>query len=1176
MPHLQFPVTSYIVISVAALSFVLARMAWDRRTSPGAIYVMLVLIGCGIWSLFYGFEQILVDLNWKLAAGRFTYIGILLVPTSWFAFGVRYAGKGNWLNTKRAAWLLIMPLVAMASLLTNPLHSLFYTATSIETVGNFQQLVVVHGPLFWLHTIYSYFLIILGTVNMLRAGFSLPTIYKRQAWTVVISALFPFILNAAYLLGVFPLRGLDPTPISFTISGLGIILGVYRFRLLDLTPMARDRIVEVMGDGVIVLDEINRIVDCNPSASRMLNSSPGHLIGRQAGEVFSQWPDLVERYRGVNEVHEPITFPTNDVNRYYDLRISSLYSNQNQFIGRLILLRDTTEARFAQEAMQDSEAKYRMLVDTSPDAIVLTDLKGHLVLYNQVAAQMHSIANRDSLNGISVYDFVSPDDRERVREHTHKALESGELQQFEYTALTDARQEFPAEISMSPFRDQANNPKGFICVMRDITSRRQFENEIRRMARIERNQREVADALFETSKTISETLDFETVLDRLLEQVARVVPYDSASVLLIHGSTVGFARIRGYEQFGSHIPEQVVNTTFDLQTTSNLKEMAETKEPLIIPDTRQSPDWIKLEISNYVQSWIGAPIISRGHVIGFLSLDKVQPEFYNPDHAKTLASFAAQAGLAMQNANLYAETSGLLSREKKLNNILQIIGSSLDLSVVLNDILRLSCELINADAGILGMIDDSGETITAVNSYNLDIANTDPVLQRGEGLAWDVVDAGVAVMIENYFDHPKARTSLEKFGIVSSLCAPVRAGNETLGVLTFYTTTQEKRFLDRDLPLAEAIGREAGVSIQNSRLFASARRRAEEAETVREAVSAVSSALELNWVLDQIITNLEKVVPFDSCAVFLQDSDRLRIVAARGFLDSGSLVGKHFNLDDPLTLQAFRSAKAVILEDASHDPRFTGWGQAQHVRGWMGVPLIARGTITGLLTIDSRTVSAYSVSDANLAQTFANQAAIAIENARLFEKVQHLAITDPLTELYNRRHFFELARREFYRARRYSTRMSLLMLDIDDLKLVNDTYGHQIGDQLVEFIGIQIRSQLRQVDIPARYAGDEFIIALPETSLEGAEQVAMRIREKISNGFLADGSNLVPASVSLGVSEMDAECFSLETLINRADQALYAAKQGGKNRICSWRDGHFVTQNNLPTSLVKPSTTELK
>lgn len=1174
MPDLQFPLTIYIAISVAGLSFILTLMAWSRRSSIGAVPLTVVLIGCTIWSLGFAAQQMLVELSHKMLVGNFIYIGILLVPAGWFSFGIQYTGKGAWLSTRKAAWLALFPALTFTALVTNPLHGLFYTSIETVLVNGFTQLHLVYGPAFWLHTIYSYALLVIGTLVLLVASIRTPGLYRRQAWVLLISALIPWILNVLYLMHVFPLKGVDPTPLGFTISGLALILGVYRFRLLDLTPLARDRIVEVMEDGVVVLDENNRVVDCNPSASRLLGSKPADLIGQPAQKVFSPWPDLVARYSQTDEINEPIFLDSKDQIKYYDLRISSLFGSQNQSIGRLILLRETTEARIAQEALQESEAKYRLLVDTSPDAIVLTDLEGSLVLYNQIAAQMHGVAEDNGLAGISVYDFVIPEDREMAREYSRAALKTGELQQFEYTAQAEDGRQFPAEISLSVFRDQVGNPKGFISVMRDVSSRRQSEHEIRRMARAERTQREVADALFETSKTLSETLDFESVLDRLLDQVARVVPYDSASVLLVQGGDAVFARMRGYEKFNSQLPEEIKKLSFQLKTTTNLRWMLENKHPLIIADTHADTEWVFYEETSYIRSWIGAPIIVRGQVIGFLSLDKVQPDFYHPEHEQTLAAFAAQAGLAMQNANLFAETTELLRREQQLNNILQIIGSSLDLSVVLNDILRLSCELVGADVGVLAMLDSEGETITAVNAHNLDLREVDTVLKKGEGLSWEVVRQNKALLVDDYYSHPLARNITLPMDIYSVLCAPVRSGDELLGVLTFFTTTPEDKFQERDVPLAEAVGREAGVSIQNSRLFAAARRRAEEAETVREAVSAVSSALELNWVLDQIITNLEKVVPFDSCAVFLQEGDKLRIVAARGFQDTSRIIGKTFTLDNSLTLQAFQSARAVILADASKDPRFEGWGDAEHVRGWMGVPLFARGAITGLLTIDSRTVDAYSDSDASLAQAFANQAAIAIENARLFEKVQHLAITDPLTELYNRRYFFEQSRREFYRARRYGTPMSLMMLDVDDLKLVNDTYGHQIGDQLVVFIGNQCHSQLRNVDIPARFAGDEFIIALPETGLEGAIQVAIRIRERIANGFYADGQNLIPTSVTIGVSEMDTDCFSLETLINRADQALYAAKQAGKNRVCAWNEGQFDVYNEVPSDIANNPSDE--
>ena len=391
----------------------------------------------------------------------------------------------------------------------------------------------------------------------------------------------------------------------------------------------------------------------------------------------------------------------------------------------------------------------------------------------------------------------------------------------------------------------------------------------------------------------------------------------------------------------------------------------------------------------------------------------------------------------------------------------------------------------------------------------------------------------------------------------STLIVPVRGGNEVMGTLNFLTFDADHTLLDRDIPLALTLGREAGEAIQNARLFEAAQRRAEEAETLREASNAVTSALNVDHVLDQIITNLDKVVPFDSCTVFLRVGEQLRIVAARGFDDSDKLLGQMYPLNDQLTMESYTTRKAIVLADAQVDPRFNGWGEAKHVRGWMGIPLFARGDVTGYLTIDSCTPNVYTQEDANLAQAFANQAAIAIENARLYERTEHMAITDPLTELYNRRYFFDLARNEFYRARRYGNPMALMMIDIDGLKLVNDTYGHQAGDKLIEFIGNRTRQVLRQADIPARYAGDEFIILLPETELDRAVRVGLRLKRGLNNGLEYADNQKIMVSVSIGVSALDQDCFSLEMMINRTDQALYAAKRSGRNRLFVWQKGEF-------------------
>ncbi|HZW02311.1 MAG TPA: GGDEF domain-containing protein, partial [Anaerolineaceae bacterium] len=157
-----------------------------------------------------------------------------------------------------------------------------------------------------------------------------------------------------------------------------------------------------------------------------------------------------------------------------------------------------------------------------------------------------------------------------------------------------------------------------------------------------------------------------------------------------------------------------------------------------------------------------------------------------------------------------------------------------------------------------------------------------------------------------------------------------------------------------------------------------------------------------------------------------------------------------------------------------------------------------------------------------------------------------------LTGLFNRRHFFTLARREFERSLRYGSPLSLIMLDADDLKVVNDHYGHLAGDQLLEMVADRCQEVLRTVDILGRYAGDEFVILLPETNRKGAVAAAERLCKNVADRVLPASEGNFRTSISIGIAELEPNCQSVEMLIERADQALYFSKRTGKNHATFW------------------------
>jgi diguanylate cyclase (GGDEF)-like protein len=180
---------------------------------------------------------------------------------------------------------------------------------------------------------------------------------------------------------------------------------------------------------------------------------------------------------------------------------------------------------------------------------------------------------------------------------------------------------------------------------------------------------------------------------------------------------------------------------------------------------------------------------------------------------------------------------------------------------------------------------------------------------------------------------------------------------------------------------------------------------------------------------------------------------------------------------------------------------------------------------------------------------FAKQIGVSLERARLFQEVQSLALTDPLTGLQNRRSLFELGRVEFSRAHRMDRSFCCMMLDLDHFKQINDNYGHLIGDQVLQEFADLCKNSVRAVDLIGRYGGEELVILMPETDRETAMQVAERLRSSVEEAPIQVSNGIINLTASIGVAAKDEYTTDLETLIARADQAMYIAKHKGRNCV---------------------------
>jgi diguanylate cyclase (GGDEF)-like protein len=252
-----------------------------------------------------------------------------------------------------------------------------------------------------------------------------------------------------------------------------------------------------------------------------------------------------------------------------------------------------------------------------------------------------------------------------------------------------------------------------------------------------------------------------------------------------------------------------------------------------------------------------------------------------------------------------------------------------------------------------------------------------------------------------------------------------------------------------------------------------------------------------------------------------------------------------------LTGKVLEIGRTLYIPDVEITPDFSGihFGKREHTRSVLALPLQVGDRMIGMLSVQSYQPNAYTIEDQYLIEMLAVTAAIAIENSRLLKEIQWLAITDPLTNLYNRRGLFELGEREVERFRRFDRPFCVFMIDLDLFKLVNDTHGHAIGDQVLVGLTRGLQGQIREIDIIGKYGGEEIVVVLPETEIEAAMQAAERLRQFVqAHPFPTDRGDIT-VTISIGVAQISAHITDLATLIDRADSAMYVAKQAGRNLV---------------------------
>ncbi len=394
-----------------------------------------------------------------------------------------------------------------------------------------------------------------------------------------------------------------------------------------------------------------------------------------------------------------------------------------------------------------------------------------------------------------------------------------------------------------------------------------------------------------------------------------------------------------------------------------------------------------------------------------------------------------------------------------------------------------------------------------------------------------------------------AEQALIEGGNRSRINIPLQTPDGIIGALNLTWLTPHG-FSASHLPILSQVADAIALAVQKARLFETQAHRAKKLDELREAIAVISSELEIQKLHDSLLESAVSLVDATGgeLGIYVESEKVIQITAChkmdkdyRGSVIrlGNGVLGTVAQTQTPLRLRDYRQWDGHVSK-FDEGP-------------WVGViaaPISKGNKLLGVISlVDTRPERQFSSSDLQILTLFADHVAITLENARLFQEVQTLATIDELTKITNRRRLFELGQIEFERARRHNLPLSAVMFDIDHFKRVNDTYGHAAGDQVMRLITERCKQEIRKVDIFGRYGGEEFTIVLPHTLAYDAANLAERLRERISRTLFETERGEIPITISLGVASLTDDIPDLASLIDRADTALLAAKNSGRNRI---------------------------
>lgn len=684
---------------------------------PSARPFRFMMWCASLWAFLYGISITIDRFDLKLFIINLIYIPAPLAAIACLALALEYTGHGKWLSRRKLALLFIPVVCFIALAFTGHSHHLWRYDYQLIWSGTVPILSSSKGIGYWAFVAYmlaltlSAFIILLDSLRH-------QTFHTRSTIVLSIGILIPTVTGTLFVFGLTPIPSFDWTSISFIGAGMLYIWAVTRGGLFDVTPLARNTLVEYLEDPMIILNKSGLIVDFNRAAQNALALTPAK-IGSSLNSLSKPWSQIFHHHAETSSSKEEVSIQ----DRSYELSITPIQTSQSGLIGRIFLFRDITERKQAEK--------------------------------------------------------------------------------------------------------------------------------------MERKQRSLSEALYETSQALTSTLEFNDVLDQILKNVGRVVPTDSANIALLDKEGIlHYVHFHGYEQHQISLDE-IKTVSFSVDTSAIFKRITETNEPYIIPDTHSHPDWTVIPSGAWIRSYAGMPIRVHNKVIGFLNLDSSTPGLYTLEHLDSLKAFANQAAIAVENARLFNALhtevgerkvieEKIRYQNKQLNALHQITFELLshhELEDLLDTILMRASELLESPIGMLGYIEGDDLLVKA----------TTKLVEPQKGIRIPIRDARLSAKaietrqpqtIDDYSTWKERLLIHDPYNWRAVANIPILLNNNVVGVIGLGRNIPGYTYTEDDIEVMKSFAQLAALAIDNTQLFKSAQNELAEKIRVEEELRNANQILQ--------------------------------------------------------------------------------------------------------------------------------------------------------------------------------------------------------------------------------------------------------------------------------------------------------------------------------------------